>query len=115
MITSKQGVMTAIRNCYDNEGIGEETTGYHYVDTSPKPDRYVLMQFTGLYDKNGTQIFESDFIRIFDDEESDSGWNEEVIFHNGAFMAGDENLLTNVNHRCVIIGNFYENPELKVS
>lgn len=115
MITSKQGVFTAIKNCYDNEGIGEETTGYHYVDTSPNPNKYVLMQFTGLRDKNDVAIFEGDIVRIFDNEETDFGWNEEVIFHNGAFMAGNENLLSNVNFRSLVIGNVYEKLDKKVS
>lgn len=73
-----------------------------------------LMQSTGLEDKNGVEIFEGDIVRIIDDGETDIGWgwNEEVIFHNGAFMAGDEDLLINVNFRCLVIGNIYENPEL---
>lgn len=77
-------------------------------------DSVVLMQYTGLKDKNGVEIYEGDIVRIIDDGETDIGWgwNEEVIFHNGAFMAGDDNLLVNINFRCLVIGNIYENSEL---
>ncbi len=73
-----------------------------------------LGQSTGLKDKNGVAIFEGDIVWIIDEGELDNGWgwSEEVIFHNGSFMAGDDNLLANVNHRCVVSGNKYEREEL---
>lgn len=69
-----------------------------------------LMKSTGLKDKNGVEIFEGDIITIIDNGEEDIGfgWNKVVIFHNGAFMVGDHNLLVNVNFRCVVINNIYE-------
>lgn len=74
----------------------------------------VLMQSTGLKDRKGVEIFEGDIVWIIDEGELDNGWgwSEEVIFHNGSFMAGDDNLLANVNHRCVVSGNKYEREEL---
>ena len=74
----------------------------------------ILMQSTGMKDRKGVEIFEGDVVWIIDEGELDNGWgwSEEVIFHNGSFMAGDDNLLANVNHRCVVSGNKYEQKEL---
>ena len=88
---------------------------WEYGDSNFFPlDEVVLMQSTGMKDKKGVEIFEGDVVWIIDEGELDNGWgwSEEVIFHNGSFMAGNEKLLANVNHRCVVSGNKYERKEL---
>ena len=85
--------------------------GFGIVDHSSFED-IELIEITGLKDKNGREIYEGDIVRILDDEETNEGWNEEVIFHRSCYMAGDENLLVNVYFRSEVIGNIYENPEL---
>jgi len=42
----------------------------------------------------------------------DNGWNEEVIFHQGAFCAGDENFIGNVHFRSRIIGDVFKDKKL---
>lgn len=94
--------------------------GMHYIipqnliaDTLPqfKVDKNTVGQYTGLNDKNDQKIYSGDIIFIYDDEETESGWWENVFLHQGAFMAGDDNLLSNVHFRSKVIGNKYEGPE----
>nr|DAF76897.1 MAG TPA: YopX protein [Caudoviricetes sp.]DAK68140.1 MAG TPA: YopX protein [Caudoviricetes sp.] len=70
-----------------------------------------LIQFTGLKDKNGVEIFEGDIVVI---KYSEHGYHyyEKIVFENGTFTAGDEDWLYNIKDYCVVCGNIYENPEL---
>ena len=73
-----------------------------------------LMQFTGLKDKNGKEIYEGDICRVDDGENL-----YEIIFYMGGFMGAvlprkiriyhiSDSLLNNIE----VIGNIHENPEL---
>lgn len=74
----------------------------------------VLMQSTGLFDKNGKEIFEGDILGTKDgllngvvEYRSDLGmWTNSLIRYNNF-----ERLCSVANSR-EIIGNIYENPEL---
>ena len=74
-----------------------------------------LMEWTGLYDKNGEDIYEGDIIF-----ESFGEKYYKVIFENVSFKAefnGDFDeysfdLIDVVAQGCEIVGNIYENPEL---
>lgn len=88
---------------------------------------YELMQYIGLKDKNGKEIYEGDIIKFMDEEASFSNgrieYNEfintgEIIF-NKELIGWD---ITNRNMEVEevwhyreyieVIGNIYENPEL---
>lgn len=81
----------------------------------------ILLQFTGLMDKNGKEIYEGDVVRYEDDtkiavveihpiyglvlrmdnKNPTPTYELHDVIHNAAFFAGFE-----------VIGNIYENPEL---
>lgn len=80
-----------------------------------KLDNAILMQFTGLFDKNGKEIYEGDIVECEQFGQKQKG---KVIFRKGMwsweFKKGKDSWL----YECVkqwkgeIIGNIYENPEL---
>lgn len=74
---------------------------------------YPIMQYTGLKDKNGTEIYESDIAKtkghiLKEDEEE---FNCVVEFRDFSWqLVGDGRYC--ITKPCEVIGNIYENPEL---
>ena len=88
-----------------------------------KEKRFILMQSTGLQDKNGIEIFEGDIVRWKDLESFDDFKIDEVlkVEYSNEFLkwvAIDKNGLQDDlydfsdNRELEVIGNIYENPEL---
>jgi uncharacterized phage protein (TIGR01671 family) len=79
--------------------------------------RVSFMQYTGLKDKNGTEIYEGDILLCDDSNEDHEEFKTEVWFGNGQFLTRHygypvHSWCSKKESWCEIIGNIYENPEL---
>ena len=102
----------------------EHTDKIDYINEYNTP----LMQFTGLLDKNGKEIYEGD---ILEDVRLDGSKRFYKVFYkkgglvinihqddfkkdNPLFYEPIADMQTSgfIEHNCTIIGNIYENPEL---
>jgi uncharacterized phage protein (TIGR01671 family) len=98
---------------------GTEVTGGILGD-----DCSELMQFTGLHDKNGKEIYEGDVIRFYfsiyprGEKMKETEMVDRVYFNKGAFWLENiadpcyKCLLVDHARPSEIIGNIHENPEL---
>jgi len=76
MIESHQGVYTALHHC-----LGVAVHAYWSdCDNQPHPEQYVLMQYTGLDDTVGKEMFESDYVIAYGDSKK-----REIVFAEGMF------------------------------
>jgi len=106
-ITGFETAETSKSDGYTLDGI------FHNGDYVGK-EGIVLMQYTGLKDRHGQEIYEGDILR--DDE---MGLNvvrwEDGSFWLEMFYEGGQSLmehLSDYNEVCEVIGNIYEHPHL---
>ncbi len=108
---------------YENEVVTTQRVYFYFDNGLPDGrdlDNFVfeeieLMQSTGLFDKNGKEIFEGDIVKMSKDVYSEPTYYEVVRHRGGAYRLeskqhGCELWLRHTD--CEVVGNVYENREL---
>jgi hypothetical protein len=72
-------------------------------------ENWFVMQYTGLKDKNGKEIFEGDVVEGF------GGDRWMVKWGTGAWEPFDGNMNADKSYRYEVIGNIHEHPELRTT
>lgn len=83
-------------------------------------DDLIIMQSTGLKDKNGKEVFENDVIRDSDGFEGIVQYDESYGMYGIAYLPTKSNgidttfeeLKDKYRNKFEVVGNIYENPEL---
>ena len=105
----------------DLEGKNKKNTYVSLNSFFRTSDNFILMQFTGLLDKNGKEIYKGDIVELtlFDANDNDTQYICEVKFEKGGFiLCCDELEESFINFTYIeqeqlkVIRNIYENPEL---
>ncbi|KHO63375.1 phage uncharacterized protein TIGR01671 [Thermoanaerobacter sp. YS13] len=77
-------------------------------------EKVVLMQYTGLKDKNNKEIYEGDIVRYFDGMTGGIYFDEEFAAFRIEWLKCDKysNIEEIIAKNCEVVGNIFQNPEL---
>lgn len=92
---------------------------YNWINLAVVGTNFELMQFTGLIDKKGKEIYEGDIVQVKKDDwwrpSIEFGWSKDDEYGWLMNYKGQKHLITGVDRvaeRFEVIGNIYENPDL---
>ncbi|MCK9369525.1 YopX family protein [Candidatus Dojkabacteria bacterium] len=93
----------AIKLCEDTEDFSKNNW--------KAPGDIEIMQYTGLKDKNGKEIYEGDILKCGNVEKFEVKW---IVTEHKCFVqyGYPDTHNFHCSHWCEVIGNIYENPEL---
>ncbi len=87
----------------------EFEAGHIYQDGTNVTEYYTLLQFTGLQDKNGKEIYEGDVVTWYNSDGAVR--TDQVLWRNGGLVLCNSQYTVGSYANLEIIGNIYENPE----
>lgn len=91
------------------EYLQQHKSGFMLFDKEDWGNEFDLMQFTGLLDRHGVEIYEGDILSVFDIKEPVI---DVVTFNDLGWKHGEYYLIDCINWDLEVIGNIYENPAL---
>ena len=115
------GKAAILKPCNDNREMTDDEGVHYYCNWDMDVvTNYPLMQFTGLQDKNGVDIYEGDIVSLWYAPRATA--KGKIKFENGGFyfktteakpeIALAYNCVYEYGNSFTVIGNIHENPEL---